>query len=197
MLLVDRAGVGRRGLLLAGAGAMCACLCAATALIVASQRGAPAASYAAVGALWAFTVSFSATWGPVVWVMQSEVLPLRFRAQGSAVGTLVNWSANAAIGKFTPALLVAAGPYAYLLFAAFCVLMGAYVLAAVPETAGVSLENMGSLFAGGAGKRAAAAAADGDRVATGGDAARLVGAEAGNGIDTRTLDEEYGDTLKQ
>ena len=196
MLLVDRQGVGRRILLLAGAAAMTVFLCAATGLIVVSQSGAAAASYGAVASLWCFTIAFSSSWGPVVWVLQSEVLPLRYRAQGSAVGTLCNWSANAIIGRFTPVLLQAAGPYSYLLFAAFCIVMGGYVAFFVPETAGVSLEHMAGLFGAPPARSKLLLAAGGDAdaavAASGGDDARLVRHDAAGSVDTRPLTEEEG-----
>jgi sugar porter (SP) family MFS transporter len=39
-----------------------------------------------------FTVFFAATWGPVVWVYQSEIFPLRHRAKGTSAGTVSNWT---------------------------------------------------------------------------------------------------------
>jgi SP family sugar:H+ symporter-like MFS transporter len=138
---------------------MTLCLAASTALITASERGGgTAASAGAVAALWSFTVCFSATWGPVVWVVQSEVLPLRNRAQGGAVGTFVNWVTNAIIAKAVPLLIDAAGAYTYLLFAGCCAAAFVYVALAVPETAGVSLEGMGALFRAHRRSKAAAAA---------------------------------------
>jgi hypothetical protein len=37
--------------------------------------------------MMSFTIAFSATWGPTVWVLSSEVLPLRVRGLGTALGT--------------------------------------------------------------------------------------------------------------
>ena len=118
-----------------------------------------------MAALWSFTVCFSATWGPVVWVVQSEVLPLRNRAQGGAVGTLMNWVTNAIIAKTVPLLIDAAGAYTYLLFAGCCAAAFVYVALAVPETAGVSLEGMGALFRAHRRGKAAAAAVEAGAVA--------------------------------
>jgi hypothetical protein len=115
-------------------------------------------------------------------------------AASGAVGTLVNWGANAAIGKFTPVLLQAAGPYSYLLFAAACIVMVGYVAVFVPETAGVSLESMAGLFGAPPARSkllltdAEAAAASGG----GGDDAQLVRHDAAGAIDTRPLSEDEG-----
>ena len=152
MVLVDRPGVGRRLLLLVGAAAMAVCHVAVTGFVAGADRyadgsaGGDALSYSAVASMMAFTAWFSATWGPTVWIVQSEVLPLRVRAQGTALGTLVNWASNTVIGKCAPLLVEGAGAYSYLVFAGFCVAMFVYVWAAMPETAGVGLEAMDALF---------------------------------------------------
>ena len=85
-----RRNVGRRKLLVVGGVAMtvshagvCLAVSAAAALAPGSA-GANALSWIGVVCMYAFTVSFAATWGPVVWVYQNEVLPLRVRAVGTA-----------------------------------------------------------------------------------------------------------------
>ena len=47
----------------------------------------------------------------------------------------------------SPLLLRDIGGYTYVIYAALCVVMGCYAYVAVPETAGVSLEAMDTLFA--------------------------------------------------
>ena len=172
MWAVDRAAIGRRRLLLWGAGTM-ALFHLAIALLVSAAEAAPAGSraggalsIAAVASLFCFTFAFSASFGPVVWVLSSEVFSLDVRAQGVALGTLVNWASNAAIGKAVPLAVEAWGGLTFLVFFACCAAGGAFVFACVPETAGVPLEAMGSVF-GEAGARplagaAAAAAAEDD-----------------------------------
>jgi sugar porter (SP) family MFS transporter len=153
MLAVDRESIGRRRLLLGGSAAMAAAHCA-IALLVSSAEAAEAGtargdalSYAAVGSLMAFTFFFSATWGPVAWVVSSEVFDLEVRAQGVALGTLVNWASNAVIGKVTPLLVEALGGSAFFIFFAACAASGVFVQLCLPETTGVALEDMGALFA--------------------------------------------------
>ena len=38
--------------------------------------------------------SFAATWGPVVWVMLPEVLPLSVRGAAMGVAIFLHWGAN-------------------------------------------------------------------------------------------------------
>lgn len=150
MILVEHASYGRRALLIYGGiamaiahAALCACVTVAN---TSSGVTTVALSWLAVLAMYTFTVSFSATWGPVVWVYQNEVLPLRLRARGTAVATVMNWSSNALIGKLAPLSLDAVSFYTYALGAALAVAMTVFVWAYVPETQGVTLEGMETLF---------------------------------------------------
>jgi hypothetical protein len=76
-------------------------------------------------------------------------LQLRARARGTAAATLMNWIQNAIIGKVAPLMLVAIGSYTYAFFAALCAAMTIFSAFCVPETQGVSLEDMEALFGGG------------------------------------------------
>jgi SP family sugar:H+ symporter-like MFS transporter len=75
--------VGRKKLLVVGGILMTvshACVCAFVRASEAFSEGSTAAvsfSWLGVVSMYAFTVSFAATWGPVVWVFQNEVLPVR------------------------------------------------------------------------------------------------------------------------
>jgi SP family sugar:H+ symporter-like MFS transporter len=100
MRFIDRAGWGRRLLLLWGAAAMALCHFGVAVLVGLADSAAEgssastALSVLSVACMFLFTLAFSATWGPVVWVVQNEVLPLHVRAQGCALGTAVNWASN-------------------------------------------------------------------------------------------------------
>lgn len=153
MALLDNVRVGRRGLLIYGAFAMAATHVAfAMAVLAGSRTPTSALAYTAVAAMMTFTVAFSATWGPTVWVFVAEALPLRVRGAGIAIGTLANWSTNALIGKFAPLCIKALGGWTYIILALLCALMGVYSWALVPETAGRSLEDVALNLWGGAGK---------------------------------------------
>ena len=59
-----------------------------------------------------FIVSFAATWGPVVWVMLPEVLPLSVRGTAMGVAIFLHWFANFLVSQTFPMMLDAwgAGP---------------------------------------------------------------------------------------
>lgn len=153
LLLVDSPSVGRRRLLVYGGAGMAACHAVVAAALLGvdgAGGGSPAgaaAGWAAVAAMLSFTVVFSATWGPTVWVVQSEIFAgAGERARGGAVATLMNWLSNAILGKVAPLMLTAIGPYTYVVFAATCAGMTAFAATCVPETGGRTLEEMGDVL---------------------------------------------------
>lgn len=154
--LIDTPRVGRKKLLMYGAAAMCSFhACIAASILAAGPvgdggqavAGSAVAGWVAVASMLAFTVAFSATWGPTVWVVQSEIFSSASeRAKGGAVATLTNWAVNACIGKAAPVILTAAGAYTYVGFSVICAAMGVYTALCVPETGGRSLEEMGGIL---------------------------------------------------
>jgi sugar porter (SP) family MFS transporter len=90
-----------------------------------------------------FIVSFAATWGPVVWVMLPEVLPLSIRGAALGVAVFVNWAANFAVSQTFPVFLKAWGPGpVFLGYAVIGVIAYVFVWRLVPETKGRSLEEI-------------------------------------------------------
>ena len=64
-----------------------------------------AAAYICAIALTIYIAFFSATWGPVMWVMIGESFPLNIRGLGNSFGAVVNWGANAIVSLTFPPLL--------------------------------------------------------------------------------------------
>ena len=93
--------------------------------------------------LAAFIVSFAATWGPVVWVMLPEVLPLSVRGTALGVAVCLHWFANFLVSQSFPIMLDkwGSGPV-FLGYAAIGVLAFVFVKTVVPETKGRSLEEI-------------------------------------------------------
>ena len=144
--IVDR--VGRKPLLYAGVAGMVASLVvlgvSLSVLPTPHHPGDPAAVITLV-CLATFIASFAATWGPVVWVMLPEVLPLSVRGAGLGVAVMLNWAANFAVAQTFPPLLSSLGPGpVFLGYAALGLLAGLFVKLFVAETKGRSLEDIES-----------------------------------------------------
>jgi sugar porter (SP) family MFS transporter len=150
--LVDR--VGRKPLLYGGVAGMVTSLLvlgvSLSVLPTPHHPGDPAAVITLV-CLGTFIASFAATWGPVVWVMIPEVLPLSVRGTAMGVAVFGNWAANFLVSQTFPPLLNALGPGpVFLGYAALGILAGVFVMTMVTETKGRSLEDIEADLQGGA-----------------------------------------------
>jgi len=89
-----------------------------------------------------FCASFALGFGPVVWVLLSEIYPTNIRGRAMSIATLALWIGVAMIGQFVPWMLenlTAAGTF--FVFALFCIPVP-FVLKKIPETKGMSLEDI-------------------------------------------------------
>jgi MFS transporter, SP family, xylose:H+ symportor len=138
--LVDR--VGRKPLLMTGAAAMAVPMLALGLLFGQRSQGAIALVFVVV-----YIVGFAMSWGPVVWVLLSEMFPGAIRGKAMALAVAAQWIANLAVswsfkiidGNSALNLLFNHG-FAYYVYGIMSVLAGLFVWRFVPETAGRSLE---------------------------------------------------------
>jgi MFS transporter, SP family, xylose:H+ symportor len=80
--------------------------------------------------------------GAVIWVFISEIFPNRVRARGQALGSFTHWFMAAVISWTFPLFASASGGYAFAFYAVMMVLQLIWVLSVMPETKGVSLEQI-------------------------------------------------------
>ncbi|GBQ11429.1 sugar porter family MFS transporter [Swaminathania salitolerans] len=96
-----------------------------------------------------FMLTFGFSWGPIAWILISEIFPNRFRAVGISLTVCFQWAANFLVSQFFPMLNENRylmdhfhGAFSMWLFAG-CGILGAwFVMGLVPETKGVSLEKI-------------------------------------------------------
>ena len=90
-----------------------------------------------------YIFGFAVSWGPVAWLVCSEIFPLQGREVGMTVTTMVNWTFAGLLMDNALTFMQTHGHASlFFLFAGFCVLAGAFVAAFVPETKGVTLEQI-------------------------------------------------------
>jgi sugar porter (SP) family MFS transporter len=89
-----------------------------------------------------YCASFSIGVGPVVWVLLSEIYPTNMRGRAMSIATLTLWIATATIGQLVPWMLENVTPAGtFFVFALFCIPVP-FILKRVPETKGMSLEDI-------------------------------------------------------
>jgi SP family arabinose:H+ symporter-like MFS transporter len=93
--------------------------------------------------IFAFIASHAIGQGAVIWVFISEIFPNAVRASGMALGSLTHWVLAAIITNVFPhfADTYGGGPI-FLFFSAMMVFQLLYVWRMMPETKGVSLEEL-------------------------------------------------------
>jgi SP family galactose:H+ symporter-like MFS transporter len=97
----------------------------------------------AVAMLLVFVVGFAFSAGPLVWTLCSEIQPLKGRDFGIGVSTVTNWVFTAIVGGTFLTLLNHIGSAnTFWLYAAFNVAFLLFTWALVPETKGVTLEQI-------------------------------------------------------
>ncbi|KAH6669344.1 MFS sugar transporter-like protein [Halenospora varia] len=149
MILVE--SIGRRRLLMIGAGGMAICQLIVGAVGTVVPKVA-AANIVLIVFVCIFIFFFAASWGPVVWVVTSEIYPLKVRAKSMSISIASNWILNFAIAYGTPYLVNNGPSYAnleskiFFLWGFFCVVSFIFVWAMVYETSKISLEQIDELY---------------------------------------------------
>lgn len=89
---------------------------------------------------------FATTWGPCAWVVIGEVFPLPIRSRGVGLSTSSNWFWNCIIAIITPYLVDV--QYAnlsskiFFMWGSLCIISVLFAYFLVPETKGLSLEQV-------------------------------------------------------
>lgn len=138
--LVDR--LGRKPILYAGFGVMAVGL-GVVGLLMAMGIQSHSQQLLAVLMLLFFIVGFAMSAGPLIWTLCSEIQPLKGRDFGIGASTFTNWVVNWLVGlSFLPLLNGIGSASTFGLYAAFNLVFIAFTLWLVPETKGVTLEQI-------------------------------------------------------
>ncbi|MCX2741743.1 sugar porter family MFS transporter [Pontibacter anaerobius] len=95
--------------------------------------------------LFGYIAFFAFSQGAVIWVFISEIFPNSVRASGQALGSFTHWFMAAVIAFVFPYIAnTLGGGSTFLIFAVMMVLQLLFVWKIMPETKGVSLEEIGN-----------------------------------------------------
>jgi sugar porter (SP) family MFS transporter len=140
--LIDK--VGRRVLLLGGTvGMALSLLVVAITFAVSGSSLGHTASIVAVVSLAVYTGSFAIGLGPVFWLLISEIYPARIRGKAMSIATIANWGANFVVAlSFLTLLNAVSSAGTFFLLGFFSLVAVAYFWRKVPETEGLTLEEI-------------------------------------------------------
>ncbi|KAK2003855.1 glucose transporter rco-3 [Colletotrichum falcatum] len=144
---------GRRKLLMVGAMGMAVCQLLIASFTTAAGENLQQAAQTILIVFCAVNIFFfAASWGPVCWVITSEIYPLKVRAKANSISTASNWLLNFGIAYGTPFMVgqgagsADIGPKIFFLWGAFCILAVLFVWCMVFETSKISLEQIDEMY---------------------------------------------------
>jgi SP family xylose:H+ symportor-like MFS transporter len=137
VLVVDR--VGRKPLLVAGALIMGAAMLVIGSLFESGHAGATG-----LVAVCCYLAGLGMSFGPIIWILMSEIFPAPIRAQAMSIAIAAQWGANFLVSASFP--VFPHGGFAFFVYGAFGLLAAFVVLRYVPETKGLDVESMGAFW---------------------------------------------------
>jgi SP family xylose:H+ symportor-like MFS transporter len=93
-----------------------------------------------------YTASFMMSWGPICWVLISEIFPNKIRGRAVAIAVVAQWAANYFISSTYPAMMEFSGAFTYGFYGVMSVLSLVFVWKMIPETKGKSLEEIEKIW---------------------------------------------------
>jgi SP family xylose:H+ symportor-like MFS transporter len=112
-----------------------------------------ATGYLALGCMMLYVASFALSWGPVTWVLLSEIFPNKIRGKAMAIAVAAQWIANYFVSLTFPMMDDNSylteqfnHGFAYWIYGAMSLLAMIFVWKLIPETKGKTLEEMEGLW---------------------------------------------------
>jgi SP family galactose:H+ symporter-like MFS transporter len=140
LALIDR--LGRRPLLIIGNIGMGLSL-AALSLSILFKVSGDLLRWIGVGSTFLYVAFFAISLGPVFWIMIAEIYPLRIRGFAMSFATALSWMSNLIVSFSFPVLLERAGAGATFAVYTFITIASlVFAIKVVPETKGLSLEQI-------------------------------------------------------
>ncbi|KAK0737957.1 general substrate transporter [Schizothecium vesticola] len=142
--------LGRRTLLVWGALAMAICEII-VAIIGTVNPESPTAVKVMIAFICLYIFFFATSWGPGAWVVIGEIYPLPMRAKGVALSTASNWLWNCIIAVITPYMVDEdkgnLGAKVFYIWGGLCSVCFVYSYLLIPETKGLTLEQVDQMLA--------------------------------------------------
>ncbi len=141
LMVIDN--FGRKNLMLIGSvGYIVSLSTVAWAFFTYGTEFTDSGSWIVLASLLLFVASHAVGQGAVIWVFLSEIFPNKVRAKGQALGTFTHWFMAAAISWTFPMIAEISGGYTFAFYAVCMVVQLFWVIYFMPETKGVSLEQI-------------------------------------------------------
>ena len=134
--------LGRKPLLITGSLGMA--LGALGVALADAVQGVP--GIVGVVSVMVYSASFMFSWGPICWVLISEIFPNTIRGAAVAIAVAFQWISNFIVSSTFVPLYTWSPAFTYGMYCFFCLLAAFFVWKLVPETKGKTLEDMTTLW---------------------------------------------------
>lgn len=144
VLFIDK--VGRRWALIGGNLINCLMFMIATILIATYGTSSSSAGWGFIVCTWLYNISFSATCGPLSYIIPAEIFDTHTRSKGVSIAAMVSFAFNTMIGQITDPAIANIGWRFYMIFVIFNFSNAVFFWLTLPETKLLPLEEMNYLF---------------------------------------------------
>jgi hypothetical protein len=145
LLLADK--ISRRSSIIVGGCILTFCMFTIGTLYASSSVSPHAPiSYLVIALVFIFGLAYSSTWGIVGKIYASEIQPQETRSAASAIAQGLGFFTNWIVAIITPVLLAKSSFGAYFLFGGICAVSVGVLMWSMPETRGLSLEDIQRSF---------------------------------------------------
>ncbi|PCH42241.1 general substrate transporter [Wolfiporia cocos MD-104 SS10] len=141
--------VGRKKPLMFGAFSFVVTYSVLTAIVACFPPGVSEnhpAQRAGIAMIFLTSIFFSLSFGPVSWVLASEIFPTKTRSIGTSVATCANWAFNVLFSQVSNLAIANVSWKYYLLFILLNAMDFVIIALLFPETKGKTLEQMAEVF---------------------------------------------------
>jgi hypothetical protein len=106
------------------------------------QRLSKLGSVLELGGVCVFIATFTASWGPLAWLIPSEICSQDIRSAAQSVAVFTNMLFKFLVAQTFLSMLCAFKFAIFFFFAAWLAVMGVFTLLLLPETKGIPIDQM-------------------------------------------------------
>ncbi|KAL1559304.1 Hexose carrier protein hex6 [Salvia divinorum] len=148
IVVVDK--VGRRFLFMVGGGVMFVCQIGVGGIMVAKlgdhNELSKGFAYLVLGMVSLYVAGFGVSWGPLGWLIPSEIFPMEIRSAGQSVTVAVNFLFTFVVGQTFLAMMCRLKAGLFFFFGGWVALMTLFVYFLLPETKNIPIEQMEGIW---------------------------------------------------
>ncbi|KAF5740226.1 sugar transport protein 5-like isoform X1 [Tripterygium wilfordii] len=148
--VVDR--YGRRLLFIVGGTVMCvcqvalACVLAATTGVSGDKQISKGYTILVLVLMCIYAAGFGWSWGPLSWLIPSEIFPMKIRPTGQSISVAVNFGTTFVLSQTFLTMLCHFKFGTFLFYGGWIAVMTVFVVLFLPETKGIPLESMNAVW---------------------------------------------------